>query len=143
MELIFSDVWGPAFPSIGGFKYYVSFIDDYNKFTWIYFLKKKSDVEQISFQFQKHVELMLGSKICAIQTDWGGEYRKLHKIFSHVGIDHRVSCPHTHQQNGSTERMHRYIVETGLALLAQSHMPIHFWHDAFHIACFLINRMPS
>jgi hypothetical protein len=32
LELIFSDVWGPACDSIGQFKYYVSFIDDFSKF---------------------------------------------------------------------------------------------------------------
>jgi hypothetical protein len=46
LELVFSDVWGPASKSFGCFKYYVSFIDDYSKFTWIYLLKKKSDVFQ-------------------------------------------------------------------------------------------------
>jgi hypothetical protein len=41
LELVFSDVWGPASESFGRYKYYVSFIDDYSKFTWIYLLKKK------------------------------------------------------------------------------------------------------
>ena len=38
LELIFSDVWGPTPSSVGGNKYYVSFIDDYSKFTWVYLL---------------------------------------------------------------------------------------------------------
>jgi histone deacetylase 1/2 len=38
-----------------------------------------------------------------VQTDWGGEYIKLNKFFSDIGITHRVSCPHTHQQNGTAE----------------------------------------
>ena len=38
LELIFSDVWGHARDSFGRKKYYVSFIDDYSKFTWIYLL---------------------------------------------------------------------------------------------------------
>jgi histone deacetylase 1/2 len=44
LELVFSDVWGPASESFGRYKYYASFIDDYSKFTWIYLLKKKFDV---------------------------------------------------------------------------------------------------
>jgi hypothetical protein len=44
LELIFSDVWWPAPASVGRYKYYVNFIDDYSKFTWIYLLKNKSDV---------------------------------------------------------------------------------------------------
>jgi hypothetical protein len=46
LKLVFSDVWGPASESFGRFRYYVSFIDDYSKFTWIYLLKKKSDAFQ-------------------------------------------------------------------------------------------------
>jgi hypothetical protein len=33
LELVYSDVWGPALESVGRKKYYVSFIDDYSKFT--------------------------------------------------------------------------------------------------------------
>ena len=47
LQLIFSDVWGPAPSSISRHTYYVSFIDDYSKFVWIYLLKKRSDVFQV------------------------------------------------------------------------------------------------
>lgn len=64
-------------------------------------------------------------------------------FFDKLGILHRVSCPHTHQQNGTAERKHRHIVETGLTLLAHVSVPFPYWSDAFFTACFLINRMPS
>ena len=64
-------------------------------------------------------------------------------IFCHTGILHRVSCPHTSQQNGIVERKHRHLVETGLALLAHSSLPLRYWDEAFLTACYLINRMPS
>ena len=44
LDLVFSDVWGPALESVGRKQYYVSFIDDYSKFTWIYLIKFKSEV---------------------------------------------------------------------------------------------------
>ena len=60
-----------------------------------------------------------------------------------MGILHRLSCPHTFQKNGLTERNHRHLVETGLALLAHSSLPLHYWDEAFLTACYLINRMPT
>uniref|UniRef100_A0A2N9I4N5 Uncharacterized protein n=1 Tax=Fagus sylvatica TaxID=28930 RepID=A0A2N9I4N5_FAGSY len=60
-----------------------------------------------------------------------------------TGISHRLSCPHTHQQNGSVERKHRHIVETGLTLLAYSSVPFSYWDEAFLTAAYLINCLPS
>ena len=46
LELVFSDVWGPAPTSIGKNSFYVGFIDDFSKFAWIYLLRHKSEVFQ-------------------------------------------------------------------------------------------------
>jgi histone deacetylase 1/2 len=143
LELIFSDVWGPACDSFGRNKYYVSFIDDFSKFTWIYLLKHKSKVFQRFHEFQSLVERQFNRKILASQSDWGGEYEKLNSFFTKAGIVHLVSCPHAHQQNGAAERKHRHIVEVGLSLLAQSFMPLKYWDQAFLTATYLINRTPS
>lgn len=48
LELVFSDVWGPAPDYVGNKKYYVSFIDDYSKFTSVYFLKQVRSVSEVS-----------------------------------------------------------------------------------------------
>jgi hypothetical protein len=143
LELIFSDVWGPAPESVGRYKYYVSFVDDYSKFTWIYLLKFKSEVFKKFQEFQNLVERLFNRKIIAVQSDWGGEYEKLNPFFTKIGISHHVSCPHAHQQNGSAERKHRHIVEVGLSLLARASMPLKFWDEAFLAATYLINRTPS
>jgi hypothetical protein len=143
LKLVFSDVWGPAPESVGRYKYYVSFIDDFSKFTWIYLLKKKSNVFQVFRNFQNHVERQFNKKIQTMQTYWGCEYEKLNSFFKKIGIAHNVSCPHAHQQNGSAERKHRHIVEIGLSLLAKASMPLKFWDEAFIIVARLINILPS
>jgi hypothetical protein len=143
LQLVHSDVWGPAVESVGRKRYYVSFVDDFSRFTWIYFLKYKSEVFQKFHEFQTMVERQFDRKILAMQTDWGGEYQKLNSFFSQIGIIHHVSCPHAHQQNGVIERKHRHIVEVGLSLLAHASMPLKFWDEAFMAATFLINRLPS
>jgi histone deacetylase 1/2 len=143
LEQVFSDVWGLAPLSVGKHAYYVSFIDDFSKFTWIYLRKKRSDFYQVFLNFQQYVERKFDRKIVTMQTDWGGEYEKLNCFFQKVRITHHVSCPHAHQQNSSTERKHRHIVEVGLAQVAHASMPLKFWDEAFLTATFLINLLPS
>lgn len=82
-------------------------------------------------------------KIKVIQLDWGGEYQKCSNIFEQAGIVYHISFSHTHEQNGSSERIHRHIVETVLTLLSHASLPLHFWDDAFSTAVYLINRMPT
>jgi histone deacetylase 1/2 len=72
LEFVFSDVWDPAQTSVSGHNYYVSFIDAYSRFTWLYLIKRKSDVFDIFLQFQLHVERLLKHKIIHVQSDWGG-----------------------------------------------------------------------
>jgi len=141
--LIFSDVWGPAPTSVGKHNYYVSFIDDYSKFTWIYLLRHKSEVFSCFKDFQNLVERQFNCKILKVQSDWGGEYQTLNSFFRRIGIEHYVSCPHAHKQNGAAERKHRHIIEIGLSLLAHASMPLKFWDEAFLTVVFLINRLPS
>jgi histone deacetylase 1/2 len=89
------------------------------------------------------VERKFNRKIITMQTDWGGEYKKLHGFFQKVGITHHVACLYAHQQNGSVERKYRHLVEVGLALLAHASMPLKFWDEAFLTTTFLINMLPS
>jgi hypothetical protein len=106
-------------------------------------IRFKSDVHHVFLEFQAHVECLLNRKIISVQSDWGGEYQCLNSYLKYVGIQHHISCPHTHQQNGVAECKHRHIVETGLALLAHSSLPLQFLDEAFITVCYLINQLPS
>jgi len=144
LELIFSDVWGPApLFSSDGYRYFVIFVDAHTKYIWYYPLVAKSDVYSIFHQFQTLVERQFSLKIKSVQTDWGGEYRKLSTFFQTIGIHHRLICPRTHKQNGTVERHYRHIVETGLTLLGQCKAPFRFWNYAFDTSVYLINCMPT
>jgi transposase len=96
LELIFSDVWGHALNSIRWKKYYVSFIDDFSKFTWVYLLQFKSEVFQKILEYQKMVKCLFDTKIVAMQTDWGEEYQKLSSFLTQISVTHYVSCHHAH-----------------------------------------------
>jgi len=75
LELVHSDVFGPMeVPSLGKSVYYVSFIDDFSRNTWIYFLKKKSEVFDRFKEFKALVENQTEKKIKVLRTDNGGEF---------------------------------------------------------------------
>jgi hypothetical protein len=103
----------------------------------------KYEVSKYFLEFQALVKRLLDRKIIAIQSNWDGEYEKLNSLFKSAGISHHVLCPHTHQQNGSAERKHRHIVEMGLTLLSHTSMPLKYWDEAFLVATYLINRIPT
>ena len=77
LELIHSDLCGPmSSSSLTGFEYYITFIDDFSRKTWIYFLRSKRSKEVLlRFQeFKALVENQIGKKIKVLQLDNGGEY---------------------------------------------------------------------
>src|SRR5262249_29606650 len=126
-----------------GHKYFVIFVDDFTRFTWIYFLKNKSEVYSVFLLFEKLIDRQFHKKLRAVHSDWGGDYQKLHSYFKTQGIQHRIACPYTHEQNGTAERKIRYLVDTSLTLLTHSHLPLKFWNYSLEQSAMLINVFPS
>ena len=62
--------------SHGGAHYFVSFIDDYSRKVWVYFMKHKSDVFSIFKKWKVKIENQTGRKIKYLRADNGQEYRE-------------------------------------------------------------------
>ena len=89
LDLIHSDVGGPmSAVSLGGYHYYVIFIDDFSRCTWIYFMKTKDEVFSRFQEFKALVENQTGRKIKALRLDSGGEYTS--KDFKRFCADARI-----------------------------------------------------
>ncbi|CAN0905823.1 Retrovirus-related Pol polyprotein from transposon TNT 1-94, partial [Linum grandiflorum] len=122
LELVHSDVCGPVeMESLGGNRYFVTFIDDATRKTWVYMMKAKSQVFEIFRNFHVMVERETGSKLKCLRSDNGG----------------------TPQHNGVAEKMNRTIVEKVRCMLRMSDLPKTFWAEAVQCAVYLINRSPS
>jgi hypothetical protein len=144
--LIHSDVWGPSPKStLSGFRWFVIFVDDCTRMTWIYLLKHKNEVFHVFKSFHKMIQTQFAAKLQTLRSDNGGEYvnQQFRNYFHHYGLIHETSCPQTPQQNGIAERKNRHILETARALLLGAHVPNHYWGDAVATTVHLINRMPS
>jgi hypothetical protein len=73
LDLIHSDVCGPMpVRSLGGSFYYVIFIDDYSRRTWLYLLKTKDKVFNKFQEFKAEIENLVNKKIKTLRTDNGG-----------------------------------------------------------------------
>jgi transposase InsO family protein len=73
------------------------FVDDFSRFTWIYFLRQKSEVFQHLKDFKALVETQSGKKIKVLRTDNGGEYvnHEIHNLCHEAGIQWQHTVPYT------------------------------------------------
>lgn len=147
LELIHSDLCGPmSVSSIGGCKYYIIFVDDFSRKTWIYFLKYKESEEVLSKfkDFKSITENLSGKKIKILRTDNGKEYTsEIFKQFcKEAGIKREYTVPYNPQQNGVAERKNRTIIEATKAMLLDQNLDTSLWAEASNTAVYIQNRCP-
>lgn len=146
LELIHSDVFGLVKQtSIGGMKYIVTFIDDFSRYVWVYFMKHKSETFSKFKEFKKVAEAEVGKVVRCLRIDNGGEYTsdELCDFLQEYRIRHQFTCANTPQQNGVAERKNRHLVEICRSMLHAKNVPGRFWAEAMKTAAFVINRLPQ
>ncbi|KAL3520400.1 hypothetical protein ACH5RR_018549 [Cinchona calisaya] len=126
-------------------KWFVSFIDDHTRLSWVYLLRDKFEVKDIFRSFYTMVEIQFQEKIRIFRSDNGREYFNeiLGDFFLEKGIVHQRSCLDSPQQNGIAERKNRHLLEVTRALLFTNNVPKYLWGEALLTTIYLINRMPS
>ncbi len=146
LDRIHSDVCGPMdLPSLGGSKYFVTFIDEHSNWVVVYLMKQKSEVADCFLQFEKYAERQTGRKIRVIRSDRGGEYlsNALSKYLKHRGIVHELTAAYTPHQNGISERFNRTILNLVRSMLSHRAVPKRFWAEALSTAVHIRNRVTS
>uniref|UniRef100_A0A2N9EUG1 Retrovirus-related Pol polyprotein from transposon TNT 1-94 n=1 Tax=Fagus sylvatica TaxID=28930 RepID=A0A2N9EUG1_FAGSY len=146
LELVHTDLWGPSpIASLGGSRYYVTFIDDSSRKVWVYFLKNKSEVFETFKKWRAMVETETDLKLKCLRSDNGGEYINggFKEFCAANGIRMEKTIPRTPQQNGVAERMNRTLNERARSMRLHAGLPETFWADAVNTAAYLINRGPS
>ena len=97
-ELVHYDVWGPSpIANIHGVRWFIIFVDDCTRMTWLYTMTHKSEVGKIFQQFYHMVENQHSLPFKVLRSDNGGEYlsTELSKFFQEHDILHETTCPQT------------------------------------------------
>ena len=146
LQLVHSDICGPMqTQSIGGAKYFVTFIDDYTRCCAVYFMKCKSEVLDKFKEIEVTTTNDAGRAIGSLRTDNDGEYWSFafQNYLKEKGIRHELTVPHSPQQNGVSERMNRTLVESARSMIAHAGLSNIFWAEAISAAAYVRNRLPT
>ena len=113
LELVHADICGPIKPASNSNKrYFLSFIDDFSRKTWIYFLHEKSEAFTMFRCYKACVEKETGAYIKCLRTDRGGEFtsNEFGEFCKANGIIRQLTTAYTPQQNGVAERKNRTVM---------------------------------
>jgi hypothetical protein len=132
-----------AYLGIGGSKYALVIVDDFPRFTWVFFLQNKSETQGTLKRFLRRAQNEFELKVKNIRRDNGSEFKNLQveEYLEEEGIKYEFSAPYTPQQNGVVERKNRTLTNMAGTMLGEYKTPEQFWSEAVNTAYHAINRL--
>ncbi|GJV44061.1 putative ribonuclease H-like domain-containing protein [Tanacetum coccineum] len=112
--MLHMDLFGPTFvSSLMNKKYCLVVTNDYNRFTWVFFLASKDETSDILKSFITQIENLVDKKVKIIRCDNEIEFknRVMSEFCERKGINKEFSVARTPQQNGVAERRNRTLIE--------------------------------
>ena len=140
---IHSDLWGPApVETINRKFYYISFTDDFSRFTSVYFLRTKDEAFESYKAYEAWMKTQHNHPIKALRSDRGGEYldAEFSAHLKKAGTIRKLTTHDTPEYNGVSERLNRTIITKVRAMLHDSQLPKFLWGEATKHAVYLKNR---
>jgi hypothetical protein len=144
LELLHMDLFGPvAYLSIGGSKYGLVIVDDFSRFTWVFFLQDKTETQGTLKRFLRRAQNEFELKVKKIWSDNGSEFKNLQveEYLEEEGVKHEFSAPYTQQQNCVVERKNWTLLDMARTMLGEFKTPERFWTEVVNTACHAINRV--
>jgi len=149
LALIHSDLCGPISPmSQSGCRYYILYIDDYSRLSWVFFLRSKTSAEicKVFREFKTMTELKFSIRIARFRCDNGkGEYdnEEFRSILKESGILFQPAPPYTQHKNGVAECLIQTHNAKARAIMLDSQLLQSLWPEAINTANYLHARSPT
>jgi hypothetical protein len=155
LQIIHTDICGP-FPvkSVNGYDSFITFIDDYSYFSYIYPIKERTEALDKFKIFKAEVENQHNLKIKLVRSNRGGEYYGRYTPYGQVsgpfarflqenGIVAQYSTPGEPQQNRVAERRNYTLMDMVRSMMSYSNLPLSLWMEALKTTIHILNRVPS
>ena len=151
MEIIHIDICGPFTPStLGGYKYFITFIDDFSRYGYIFLIHEKSEALDMFKIYKVEIELKQEKKIKIVRSDQGGEFYGRYgeaeqipgpfaKFLQECGVDAQYTMPREPEQNGVAERRNRTLMDMVRSMMSNTSLPTFLWGDALKTAAYILN----
>ncbi|KAG9450514.1 hypothetical protein H6P81_010479 [Aristolochia fimbriata] len=147
LQLLHIDLMGPVqTESIAGKRYVLVCVDDFTRFTWVEFLREKSEAYKLFVSLFKRLMTEKGvtiGKVVRIRSDHGKEFKNhdFANFYERKGISHEFSAPKTPQKNGIVERKNRTLQEMSRTMIHSKDLPHKLCAEAVNTACYVSNRV--
>jgi transposase InsO family protein len=138
IEMLHMHLSGPIdYISIGGNKYDLVIIDDYSRFTWVFYLQDKGETQEVLKKFLKRAQNKFDAKFKKIRSDNDTEFKstQIEDYLDEEGLKHEFLAPYTPQQNGVVERKNMTLIEMTRTILDEYKTSNRFWTEAVNTVC--------
>nr|GFA93542.1 putative ribonuclease H-like domain-containing protein [Tanacetum cinerariifolium] len=114
-----------ASSSINEKRYVLVVVDDYSRYTWVFFLHSKDEASEVIISFIKKTQVNLQLQVQRVRTDNGTKFKNktLAKFFDEIGITQQFYAARTPQQNSVVKRRNRTLVEAARTMLTFANLP--------------------
>ena len=146
LELVHSDICGPLqVQSIGGARYFITFIDDNSNWSVVYPMHKRSEAFHYYKLFAHYAQTHTGRKIKVLRSDRGGEYLsdEFQTHLDECGTQHQMTSAYTPEQNGVAERLNRTLMNVVRSMPAHKEIKKQFCAEALSTSVYVRDRVTS
>ncbi|GJQ75230.1 hypothetical protein Trydic_g9830 [Trypoxylus dichotomus] len=142
LKIIHTDVCAPMrVESLSKAKYFVEFVNDYSRYSTVYFVRTKDEVLEKAKIFINQVTNFHNRNVKCLQSDNDTEYtsKRFEDFLKERGISQRLTSPYCPEQNGVSQCRNRTLLDMARCLMKQTELPSQFWAKAV----FCLNRDPA
>jgi hypothetical protein len=146
LDLVHIDVCDPVLvESVSGSSYFTTFIDDFSRWTWIFFMKTKSEVFNRFREFKALMKNQTDKKIKVLRSDNGCEYtsKEFNDFCREAGIKRELTIPYNPQQNEVAKRKNWSIVGAAKAMIYDQDLRMFLWVGVCNTTVYVQNKSPK